>query len=237
MSQSRCLYLVTYRPLAITLHGRKAIIRYGISPFVDGSIRREPDLESDPPTISALCRGRNFAPRLQVGDRVVYFTVKHRWSPDLPAHRRLTAVLRISKKFDTHLDAANWFRDEGLPLPSNCLVPENQPKPLSQSSGLKPLPPCGKRRQGYRDWDRRYLVRTRKHGSFLVCEPLFIDISWSAPVVMDDDFRRALGRIPPTRNPCSHPESDVDKLLLSLGVSVILDWRRRASLRRLGNPG
>lgn len=58
-------YLVTYRPLAYSVAGRKAAEAHGIPPFVDGSIRREPDLESAYPSISCLCRTARFAPRLR----------------------------------------------------------------------------------------------------------------------------------------------------------------------------
>ena len=41
---TRC-FLVTYAPLVATAAGRTASENRGIAPFVDGSIRREPDLE------------------------------------------------------------------------------------------------------------------------------------------------------------------------------------------------
>ena len=70
------LYINTYQPLACNAAGRAASEKFGIPPFVDGSIRGEPDLEHQFPSITCLCRGRNFAPRLREGDRVVYLTKK-----------------------------------------------------------------------------------------------------------------------------------------------------------------
>ena len=61
------VYVVSYRPLAGTPQGRRAVQRYGLAPYIDASCRREPDLEAKWPTISALCRGRNFAPRRSIG--------------------------------------------------------------------------------------------------------------------------------------------------------------------------
>jgi len=49
-------YVVTYRPLESTATGRRVKTD---PPFADGSCRREPDLESKFPSITALCRGRN----------------------------------------------------------------------------------------------------------------------------------------------------------------------------------
>lgn len=84
-------YLVSYRPLVNRPAGVIAATRHGISPFVDGSCRREPDFQSEFPSISALCRGRNFAPRLRVGDTAAYITIKGRWGRPprgaLAAHR------------------------------------------------------------------------------------------------------------------------------------------------------
>jgi hypothetical protein len=43
-------------------------------PFIDASCRREPDLESRYPSITALCREGHFAPHLHEGDVVAYMT-------------------------------------------------------------------------------------------------------------------------------------------------------------------
>jgi hypothetical protein len=69
-------YLNTYAPLVHNRFGREACRVYGHPRFVDASCRREPDLESSFPSISALCRAQMFAPRLHVGDRVIYMTKK-----------------------------------------------------------------------------------------------------------------------------------------------------------------
>lgn len=72
-------YLNTYVPLAASKAGRDASDRYKIAPFVDGSIRREPDLEHPFPAITCLCRADKFAPRLIPGDIVAYMLRKDRY--------------------------------------------------------------------------------------------------------------------------------------------------------------
>ena len=216
------LYLVTYRPLVMTAHGRQASERLDIPPFVDGSIRREPDLENDPPTISALCRGAMFAPRLRVGDVAVYLTVKGRWGHGRSAHRRLTAVLRVAEKFESHAEAARWFRDAGRSLPSNCMVPENPPEPLTHSIGLSRRRACGTAQEGCQNWDKHYRDRTRRHGAFLISDALFVDVSWSAPRIEDEDLVQVFGCVPATRTPHAHPREEVETLLHDAGVRVQL---------------
>jgi hypothetical protein len=96
------IYLVTCRPLIATRHGITAARRHGLPPFVDASCRREPDFENPRPSISAICRGRNFAPRLRVGDLAVYLTVKGRYPGLAEPHWRLVAVLEVVERFPSH---------------------------------------------------------------------------------------------------------------------------------------
>jgi hypothetical protein len=186
-------YLNSYTPLVSTEQGRKARKRYAIPPFVDGSIRREPDLEHRYPGISCLCRGSNFAPRLEVGDVVAYVTNKR----DLGngKERRLTAVLRVWKIFDTHAAAAEWYREHGLLLPSNCMVPDNRPKPFAQSHGRD------SGANGCNGWDAAYWERARRWGTFVVCRPLWRKLGESARVVEDDHLKKAFRRVPCLQNP------------------------------------
>jgi len=132
-------FLATYRPIISTAHGRAAAQTFDLAPFVDSSCRREPDLESSPyPAISALCRGKLFAPRLGVGDNVVYLTKKGRYGTVPSRHWRLVAVLRVLRRFETHHAAASWYRAQGLTPPSNCIVDGNPPVPLERTGGPRP---------------------------------------------------------------------------------------------------
>ncbi len=62
--------LNTYEPLVFTGAGRKAWKNYGFPPFIDSSCRREPDFESEYPSITALYRKDKFAPKRKEGDIV-----------------------------------------------------------------------------------------------------------------------------------------------------------------------
>src|SRR5258708_709609 len=95
-------YLCSYKPLVLTRAGCEASATFGLPPYIDSSCRREPDFESQHPSISALCRRRMFAPRLQEGDVVAYITVKAPYAPEVASHWRLVAILRVRRRFETH---------------------------------------------------------------------------------------------------------------------------------------
>lgn len=198
-------FLATYRPLCRTEQGRKASLRYAIPPYVDGSCRREPDLEALAPTVTALCRGRMFAPRLQKGDRIAYITKQGRYEAKLPAHWRLTALLVVEQRFDSHRLAAEWFERQGIPLPRNCMVPGTMPVPLDHTDGE--LNPQLRAQLGnltaeeiIREWDRAYKFRSRKWGTVLVCRALFCDLH-NPPLIRREDWLSWNGRVPLTRTP------------------------------------
>lgn len=213
-------FVNSYKPLVLTPHGRRASETERIPPFVDGSIRREPDLESPFPSISCLCRTNKFAPRLRPGDIVAYLTVKREYDSTHGRHRRLTAVLRVDSVFQSHAEAAAWYQQRALAIPSNCMRPDNPPKPISQSHR--------DHERGHelddatlaRVWDRMYRERANKFGSFILCGPIFIDLSWSAPVVHDVHLISAFGHIPSTQVPKPLPADQFNNLLRQLEVCV-----------------
>ncbi|MCC6230705.1 MAG: hypothetical protein IT432_15955 [Phycisphaerales bacterium] len=202
------LLLNSYAPLVASARGREASQEYGIPPFVDGSIRREPDLENPRPSISCICRGDRFAPRLEVGDHVAYMTRKHRYGLTIP-QRRLTAIVRVDRLFESHEEGAAWYREQGLSIPSNCIVTGSEPFPVRMSHRIE-----RHRRSDEEDWARRwdagYRARVRKNGRFVCCEPLWIDLSWNAPQVHEEDLVAVFGAVPGTRNPGAH---DLERLL------------------------
>ncbi|OAI52081.1 hypothetical protein AYO47_06585 [Planctomyces sp. SCGC AG-212-M04] len=214
-------YPLTFQPLAATAGGRAASQEFDIPPFVDGSIRREPDLEHTYPSISCLCRANLFAPRLEVGDLVAYMTTLGKFG--LPErHRRLIAVLQVWKLFDSHLEASNWYRSQGLPVPSNCMVKGNRPLPLSHTVAAE-----GNRSQcnacrSLADWDADYRERAELWGRFVVCKRVYRELTLDAPVVRDSQLMRSLGEVPQTRNPRWRPVSELAKLLEIIGLSVQL---------------
>jgi len=206
-------YLNTYAPLVASKSGRIASHARGIPPFVDGSIRREPDLEHPWPSISCLCRANKFAPRLCVGDVVGYMTRKARYGALLAPHRRLTAVLEVVAVLQSHEEAACWYHQRKLALPNNCMVQGNPPKSLEESHRIHKTPRLLDDDRLARRWNAQYQRRATKYPRFVVCQPLFRDLSWDAPVVEDRHLIAAFGRVPGTRNPGAVPQEGFERLL------------------------
>ena len=171
-------YLAKYRPLLSTPEGQRAAERFKIPPFVDGSCRREPDLESKFPSITALCRGALFAPKLSVGDEVIYITFKNFYRQP-SKHWRIVARLRVHRRFESHQHAAQWYRNNVVSLPSNCMVAGNPPKPLSQT--LRAESSCGPGCSGsaatLKEWNDHYQKRANDHPVFLACELVWKELN------------------------------------------------------------
>jgi hypothetical protein len=198
------VYLCSYWPLCKTVGGRRAVLKFGLPPFVNGMSRREPDFEHALPAITASSRGRNFAPRLHPGDTVVYTTTKGRWG-DVPApHWRLVAVLEVAHRFETHAEAAAWYRAEGLPLPSNCVVDGNPPLPVPLTLHH------GRPHDGA--WDDVCVGRAAETGTLLACLPRLVELH--APAVVTQEALLSLfGTVPNTRTPPEISEAALDRLL------------------------
>jgi hypothetical protein len=199
-------FLATYRPLVLRPEGREAARAHGLPPFIDGSCRREPDFESAFPSITATCRAGNFAPHLQERDTVAYITVKGRYLDDREAGWRLVAVLRVVHRFESHAEAASWYKSKGQPLPSNCLVRGNQPKPLRLTNRR---PPQAIRKKLLKEknstcavqmWDDTYQARVRHWPVFLVTEAEFLELD-RPPELSPADMQEVFGRIPFTLTP------------------------------------
>ena len=197
------IFLTTYHPLIIRKEGQIAAQTYNLPPFVDASCRREPDLEHKFPSISAICHAAGFAPRLHVGDTAVYCTVKRTHQGVKPAHWRLTSILRVMARFETHRDAADWYENQGLLLPSNCLVRENPPLPLAKTIGhFKDKDKHLVKAENVGDWDINYQARARKWGTILACESLFTEL-WNPPVISTNEAAAIFdkGRMLSTQTP------------------------------------
>ena len=130
----RHIRLNTFWPLCKNALGKKAIASFGFPPFIDASCRREPDLESDYPSITSLCRAAIFAPGLRPNDIVIYLAAKNRWETSY-AHYRLVAILEVIQIIPSHAEAASWYRERDLPVPSNCMIPSNPPHPYEETAG------------------------------------------------------------------------------------------------------
>lgn len=209
-------YLVSYRPMATTSRGRVAAKEHGVPLFADGSCRREPDLQAPMPSISALCRGRMFAPRLRRNDEVIYITVKSSFGTTSVPHRKLVAHLRVVEEFPDHDAAAAWYKANDLPLPSNCMVAGNAPEPYVRTIGH------GERKyrayseeQRLKFWDGGYRKRARSCGIFLACEALLIDLD-NPLRLLDKDILAVFDRIPGTQTPPSiSPQQAADLIAIA----------------------
>ena len=197
------IYLNSFRPLCSTPSGRAAITEYGLPPFIDGSIRRDPDFELEFTSVTALCRKGKFAPKLCVGDRIVYLTCKGMYVGPAERHRRLVSVLQVCHKLDSHVAAQEWYEEHGQPVPSNCMVEGNLPRPYDQSSQQFP---------SHAAWDREYRTRASNDPVFLVCVPLFKGLG-TPPVVTDQDLFSVFGRIPGTQHAPNITVTEYDDLI------------------------
>jgi hypothetical protein len=203
-------YLSSYRPIIYNRQGRLAVEIFNISPFVDSSCRREPDLEASYPSITAVCRSGIFVPRLHPGDTVSYITVKGDYGRTGTHHWRLVSILTIIERFESHQEAALWYHARGLMLPSNCLMDGNPPLPYEKTSGPKPKNRFGddeNKTRIIRRWDAAYKLRVKSCGIFLICEPQFIDV-YNPPILSKKDMIGIFGKTPSTRNPPGITENE-----------------------------
>ncbi|HEX9929308.1 MAG TPA: hypothetical protein VGB02_12290 [Pyrinomonadaceae bacterium] len=206
-------FLNSYKPLCYTKEGREATKRFEFPPFIDASCRREPDFQSKYPSISALCRIEKFVPRLNIGDSVVYITKKGNYKPESFPHWRLTAILKVLQMFQSHKDAAQWYQDQGLPLPSNCMVAENKCLPYEMTGGASKdfmnIPDIEER---LRKWDLEYQRRRRICGIFIACEATFLKL-YDPPILTIEQLHDIFGKTPGTQNPKQITEEQFIALL------------------------
>jgi hypothetical protein len=177
------IYLAKYVPLV--LEGQNAIAQFDIPPYVDASCRREPDLECELPSISALCRGELFAPHLKEGDEVVYITTKNHYGEPF-GHWRIVARLKIFKRFNTHPEAAAWYRGNVGKLPSNCMIAGNPPLPLDRTSrGTSNCASgCGSAAATLKQWNDHYQRRADTIRVFLACKTVWKELN--SPAILTD---------------------------------------------------
>jgi hypothetical protein len=187
------IYLAKYRPLNSTPEGQRAVARFNLSPYVDGSCRREPDFECKFPSITALCREDLFAPHLKEGDEVVYITTKYFYGWAF-RHWRIVARLKVLKRFDSHLAAAAWYRSKIGKVPSNCMVPGNPPLPLNQTSrgASNRAPGCGSAAATLKKWNEHYQKRADTIQVFLACQTVWKQLK-SPAILTDSTAFRILG--------------------------------------------
>lgn len=197
-------FLCSFRPICGNAAGRGAVARGGIPPFIDGSCRREPDFQSNAPSISALCRSTKFAPRLWPGDSVAYITNQGLYGGELGW--ALVSLLSVVKRFESHEAAADWYRKSGFGVPSNCIVPDNPPQPYHLTNQKPPAVVAARvdteanPERAVRLWDSTYARRADECGVFLACKADFLEL-WRPPVLRRSELHAIFGRVPGTQNP------------------------------------
>lgn len=221
-------YLTTYTPLCALAPGRLAITKHQLPPFEDASCRREPDLSHPLAPITAVCRGRNFVPRLKPGAVVVYLTKK------LHGGYYLTGALKVLKTYterNAHTEVANLCQELGLKLPGNCLVRDNPPLSLDYTGGqrsevrrtlaaLQANQP-DELAEIIRKWDGVYKKRVRKTPNVALCHAHFVELH-KPPFVSVEELSLVFGRVPATRNPGEVGLDRLNTLLMAKGITSIL---------------
>jgi len=191
-----CFFLNSYHPLCEFRKGREISMQTKTPPFVDNSIRREPDFQHRFPSISGLCRCDKLVGQVQERDFIAYVTVKS------AGPRRLVAILQVLHKMPNHSAAADWYRRKGLDLPSNCVVPGNPALPLTHAVPANPT-------TTHKEWDALYRWRSEQYPSFLICWPVGGPELIDPPLVPEDMFGRPF---PNTRSPKQLTEAEFGKL-------------------------
>lgn len=223
-------WLNSFHPLCENKVGLEAIAVHSHPPFIDASCRREPDFEHTFPSISALCRAGKFAPKLKAGDIVTYMTVGGRVRPYKLGHH-LVSILQVEHVYKTHDDAHDWYKAQGLPIPSNCMVADNPPFSFDHTAGnfensksLKDYlsyTPARKAISGARRvviWDGHYLKRANKWPSFIRTKCLYRNLT--DPPLIDSDLDDIFGGIPYTLRPKPISASQLKQLAAIVGIDL-----------------
>jgi len=223
------IYLNSFKPLCYNALGLAAINKYGFPPFIDSSCRREPDFQISLPSISALCRGRKFAPKLKINDIIVYITVGGKFSPHKNGHH-LVAILQVINVFQSHAMGANMYMSMLNLLPKNCMVPNNPPLDFDKTAGnfkfkfqlnhFMSLPAQRQTLIGQgrlKTWDSNYLIRSSRWPVFICTKPLFLNLT-NPNLITRTDFLRIFGKIPNTQIPKAISQTQLNQLQNLIGL-------------------
>jgi hypothetical protein len=202
-------FLNSYRPLNERKRGREIAEEFGLPPYIDHSIRREPDFENKFPSITSLCRAGKFAPRLIKKDRIAYVTTKSK------GVRRLVALLEVIRIFENHRAAADSYGKTNLP--SNCMVPENPAEPMEKAD------PRG-RWKSARQLDSSYKRRAKRWPQFVVCRVIDNVLWLSDPPELPEGCFGSGAKFPNTRS-----SAKISKKQFDLLVAFANHFRRKKS--------
>src|ERR1035437_3942258 len=177
LSKLGLIKLISYKPLCCNNIGLNAIKTCQYPPFVDHSCRREPDFQNQLPTITSLCRAGKFAPYLKVNDIVIVMTKQSHY---------LVAILQVIQVFQNHQQGYNWYLNNNLTIPGNCMIQGNLPLDFDRTAGdfvnktkekaflaqshTQQITTGQIRLTG---WDNFYLQRSQAHPNFVSTKPLY----------------------------------------------------------------
>ncbi len=229
--------LNSFRPLCKNKFGLEAIRKYNFPPFIDGSCRREPDFQNLFPSITSLCRQRQFAPHLQENDIIVYITVGGQFSPYKKGHH-LVAILQVEKVYKTHKLGESAYINIGLPIPSNCMVKDNLPYDFDKTTGNfknkiqlnKYLSQTPQRKIKFGKtqisvWDNDYLKKSKSWECFVMTRPIYLNLK-NPRLILRTDFDNIFGKLPNTRTPNNLSEKEFKELAKLIGIDINLGERK-----------
>jgi hypothetical protein len=153
-------------------------------------------------------------------------TVKYNYGQCSEAHYRVIGILEVIKSFNNHLSAAEWYRNNNLPLPSNCLVKGNPPVSIYKTIGLgqHEMNRISKMDKSKKEklfnaklngWDKKYWNKIETYPVFLICKCLFLDL-FNPPILTAKTLINIFGKIPATRTPPEITQNEYDRLLLEI---------------------
>lgn len=229
--------IVSFHPLCKNIIGLKAIEKFGLPPFIDGSCRREPDFENPFPSISALCRQGQFAPHLKVNDIIVYITIKGNYSPFNESHNRLVGILQVKEIYGSHKQGYVEYLNLGLPIPSNCMIDGNPPFSFDKTAGKFKKVKDMKRYLGkdfnkrmkigkkkVQSWDSQYKSKSKTWPCFIRTAPLYVNLNTPPPIYSEDIFSVFAKKIG-TRNPKIIYMDQLKHLSERVGIKICLTER------------
>ena len=117
-----------------------------------------------------------------------------------------------AKRFDNHEDAAEWYRNQGFRLPTNCIIEGNPPVAIDRTDGWH---------RSLDAWDRIYHRKARLCPVFLACRPLFRELN-DPPIITEEIMIRSFGHVPATRTPPVVPLEAVQRLISETGLEARL---------------
>lgn len=165
------IYLSSFYPLCSTRTGKKAIAKFNLYPFIDGSCRREPDFQNELPCITGLCRP-GFAEKLEIDDKIIYVTNKKGIGA-----RKIIAELRVVRIFENHEKAADFYRSINKEIPNNLMATGSQPFDLDKTHRKMGWDEWVKSNNSLEQWNNEYIKRSKSNPIVIQCEIIYMNLN------------------------------------------------------------